>query len=149
MEHLGKAASAESVRRRLASVEAADTGGWGVLRVDEMLCHVREAFRVAGTEVAPALIKGPLPPAAMKFFALRAPLKWPKTIETVPALKREAMPAPETFGIEKARLLAEYEFFLEDASRRHAHPMFGAMSTWDWQRWGFLHADHHLRQFGR
>ena len=29
------------------------------------------------------------------------------------------------------------------------HPMFGPMSAADWMRWGYLHADHHLRQFGR
>jgi prephenate dehydrogenase len=30
-----------------------------------------------------------------------------------------------------------------------SHPMFGPMSPEDWMRWGYLHADHHLRQFGR
>jgi hypothetical protein len=27
--------------------------------------------------------------------------------------------------------------------------MFGAMTRGDWLRWGWLHMDHHLRQFGR
>ena len=30
-----------------------------------------------------------------------------------------------------------------------SHPMFGPMTPEDWMRWGYLHADHHLRQFGR
>jgi hypothetical protein len=30
-----------------------------------------------------------------------------------------------------------------------SHPMFGGMTAKDWMRWGYLHADHHLRQFGR
>jgi hypothetical protein len=29
-----------------------------------------------------------------------------------------------------------------------AHPLFGPMSDQDWLRWGYLHADHYLRQFG-
>jgi hypothetical protein len=29
-----------------------------------------------------------------------------------------------------------------------AHPIFGRMSRAAWLRWGYLHADHHLRQFG-
>jgi hypothetical protein len=29
-----------------------------------------------------------------------------------------------------------------------AHPLFGRMSDADWLRWAYLHADHHLRQFG-
>jgi hypothetical protein len=28
------------------------------------------------------------------------------------------------------------------------HPIFGPMNYDDWMRWGYLHADHHLRQFG-
>jgi hypothetical protein len=28
------------------------------------------------------------------------------------------------------------------------HPIFGPMSAAAWMRWGYLHADHHLRQFG-
>jgi hypothetical protein len=28
------------------------------------------------------------------------------------------------------------------------HPVFGAMSDSAWRRWGYLHTDHHLRQFG-
>jgi hypothetical protein len=31
----------------------------------------------------------------------------------------------------------------------HTHPMFGEMTEKDWMRWGYLHADHHLRQFGQ
>ena len=29
-----------------------------------------------------------------------------------------------------------------------AHPIFGAMTEAEWMRWGYLHMDHHLRQFG-
>ena len=28
------------------------------------------------------------------------------------------------------------------------HPIFLEMSEEDWMRWGYLHMDHHLRQFG-
>jgi hypothetical protein len=28
------------------------------------------------------------------------------------------------------------------------HPIFGRMSAAAWLRWGYLHTDHHLRQFG-
>ena len=149
MEHLGNPASAARIRQRLASVAPRDTGRWGVLRVDEMLCHVREAFRVTGTDAVPVRITSPLPPAMLKFFALRVPVPWPKLVQTVPAFKREALPAPEGFVLEQERLLNAFDFFLEEAGKRYAHPMFGGMTAWDWQRWGYLHADHHLRQFGR
>ena len=28
------------------------------------------------------------------------------------------------------------------------HPVFGAMNSWGWRRWGFLHTEHHFRQIG-
>ena len=28
------------------------------------------------------------------------------------------------------------------------HPIFGRLSRTAWLRWGYLHIDHHLRQFG-
>jgi hypothetical protein len=31
---------------------------------------------------------------------------------------------------------------------QHGHPFFGQMTEKEWMRWGYLHADHHLRQFG-
>jgi len=39
--------------------------------------------------------------------------------------------------------------FLACKQNHNPHPIFGAMKPWDWMRWGYLHADHHLRQFGR
>jgi len=30
----------------------------------------------------------------------------------------------------------------------HPPPIFGDMSEAEWMRWGYLHCDHHLRQFG-
>jgi len=30
-----------------------------------------------------------------------------------------------------------------------ARPIFGPLTRAEWLRWGYLHADHHLRQFGR
>jgi len=32
--------------------------------------------------------------------------------------------------------------------KRTPHPFFGEMSERDWMKWGWLHMDHHLRQFG-
>jgi hypothetical protein len=40
------------------------------------------------------------------------------------------------------RLAAERDF------TGRAHPIFGAMAKEEWHRWGYLHLDHHLRQFG-
>jgi hypothetical protein len=48
--------------------------------------------------------------------------------------------------------LAELETLVQRlASHRGtwpAHPIFGRLSDSEWLRWGYLHTDHHLRQFG-
>jgi hypothetical protein len=47
------------------------------------------------------------------------------------------------------RLEALMEQFAAKQERElQPHPMFGRMTTVQWQRWGWLHMDHHLRQFG-
>jgi hypothetical protein len=28
------------------------------------------------------------------------------------------------------------------------HPIFGELTEREWMRWGYLHTDHHFRQFG-
>ena len=36
----------------------------------------------------------------------------------------------------------------ESGSLTRPHPVFGPMTRGAWLRWGYLHTDHHLRQFG-
>jgi hypothetical protein len=58
--------------------------------------------------------------------------------------------APGTFDSD----VADLEALVEEvtASGRsfvwEAHPVFGRMPDSGWLRWGYLHMDHHLRQFG-
>ena len=55
----------------------------------------------------------------------------------------------ETFEHDRETALAALERFCLPDQVRIDHPMMGHMSKWEWMRWGFLHTDHHLRQFGR
>jgi hypothetical protein len=49
----------------------------------------------------------------------------------------------------KVRLLDTLERFCACGQLAQVkHPFFGHMLCKDWTRWGYLHADHHLRQFG-
>jgi hypothetical protein len=38
-------------------------------------------------------------------------------------------------------------FAAHPSLEREPHPVFGPMTRVDWLRWGYLHVDHHLRQF--
>jgi Protein of unknown function (DUF1569) len=87
----------------------------------------------------------------IKWIALHLPLAWPEgAIRTVPEVDQEVGGTAPT---EFARDVAELETRLRSfAMRRGAewptHPIFGRLSEPQWLRWGYLHVDHHLRQFG-
>ena len=56
---------------------------------------------------------------------------------------------PGDFARDLADLIAMVEALTaDDGPACPAHPVFGTMSRRQWLRWGYLHLDHHLRQFG-
>jgi hypothetical protein len=87
----------------------------------------------------------------MKPWVLYAPIKWPPGVATRPEIDQALGGTPPAeFAADVRRLLAMVDKFTADP-REFAflpHPMFGEMSEKDWMRWGYLHMDHHLRQFG-
>jgi hypothetical protein len=101
-------------------------------------------------EITAEPIALPIPRSALKAIALWTPFEWKKNFETVPALKRgtPAMRAGE-FETDRAEAVGEMERFCRPEQIRVDHSFFGSMSFEDWMRWGWLHTDHHLRQFGR
>ena len=138
------------IRERLAALTEADQRLWGAMSVGQMVCHVGDAFAMALGErdVAPA--EGPIPPRVMKWMGLSSPLKWPRNLPTVQELK-QVSGGGLSVGFEPALRETREKFEqLAIAGRLAAnHPFFGQMSRADWMRWGYLHTDHHLRQFGR
>lgn len=150
MRTLANSVDVAEIVERLQSTRAEDQGLWGIMNAPEMLCHLRGAFRVAMGEIPFAPIDMPIPRSLLKSAALWVPVPWRKNFETVPALKRGA-PAMQvgSFEMDRADVLAELERFCQPEQLRVDHSFFGPMSFVDWMRWGYLHTDHHLRQFGR
>lgn len=150
MKNLSDATCVEEVRSRIAALRPIDIGEWGHMTVGEMVCHLREAFTGAAGEPKWQLMLGaPLPPAMMRLMALKIPVQWPRNIETVPELKQGTVLPPSAWDADRVGLDGALGVFLACKQNHNPHPIFGAMKPWDWMRWGYLHADHHLRQFGR
>ncbi len=87
----------------------------------------------------------------MKWIALYVPIPWPKNLPTRPEVEQGAGGTPPTdFERDRDGLLLLLQRFSapERAERMSPHPMFGEMRASERQRWGYLHMDHHLRQFG-
>jgi hypothetical protein len=87
----------------------------------------------------------------MKWFALYAPLPWPRGIPTMATMDQQIGGTPPVeFDRDKKELQALMDRFLIGPSLSESirHPFFGRMSEFEWKRWAYLHCDHHLRQFG-
>lgn len=149
MKTLANELDAQELVQRIASLQPQDQPQWGTMSVGDMVCHCRQAFRGAAGDFAFTPKPGPLPGPVLKRIALRSSWKWPPNIETVHELK-PGQPGvmPADFERDRAELLAEVERF-RTLALTNPHPIFGSMTPADWLRWGYLHTDHHLRQFGR
>lgn len=151
MKTLANREDRDEVMARLRRVSAASERRWGQMTVSQMLCHLADSYRVALGERKAGAVTGLLPRTLVKWIALHAPMHWPKGVPTMPEVKQGVGGTnPADFEADRADLIALVERFPANrqACEKTPHPLFGKMSYDDWMRWGYLHADHHLRQFG-
>jgi len=153
MKTLARESDAAEILRRLRAVRPDSAGRWGRMSAHQMVCHLSDGYRLLTGKLTSPLAATPLPRQMMKWVALYVPVRWPKDIPTTPELDQAA--GGGTRPIDFARDVAELEQLLATvAAERSArltgivHPIFGSMSEPAWLRWAYLHADHHLRQFG-
>ncbi len=137
---------------RLGVITPKSPRQWGRMTAHQMICHLSDSFDVPMGGMTVSMIDGLLQRTVMKFGALYVPLRWPHGASTRPEIDQQAGGGtkPGDFEADRARLHAAMLRFAAakpDFDWR-PHPFFGAMSRWQWMRWGYLHTDHHLRQFG-
>ena len=152
MRSLANPKDKSSIILRLTNIRHDSPRQWGRMSPHQMICHLSDAFRVAIGE-KPALVSPNfINQMVIKWIALYAPLQWPKGFQTPPEVNQEGHTCthPMDFQPDLAQLLALIERFTtpEEGSRFQPHPIFGRLSDQEWFRWGYLHMDHHLRQFG-
>jgi hypothetical protein len=86
----------------------------------------------------------------VKWLALYVPVPWPRGYPAPHEIEQLAAAGtpPAVFDYDRETLLVLMEHFTQAAVRGRRHPLWGRMSEWEWGRGGYLHTDHHLRQFG-
>ena len=117
----------------------------------EMLCHLHDSFLVSFGEKHVSPATGLFQRTVIKYVAFNLPMKWPKNVQTRPELMQgQGGTTPQQFQEDRARLAATIaRFSVPDPKVGTAsHPIFGTMTIAEWMRWGYLHCDHHFRQFG-
>jgi hypothetical protein len=151
MKTLSSADNLISIRNRISLIRPTDQPLWGSMGAHQMLCHLTDAFAYPLGERAVAPFQSlPIPAFLFKWIALRCPLKWPPGIKTPPEIdQRIGGTPPVDFEADRSTLLRNVEQFAQLSGPWPPHPIFRTMTGADWMRWGYLHTDHHLRQFGR
>jgi hypothetical protein len=141
----------KSIVARCDRLTANDRPLWGRMTAHEMMCHLTDAYKLALGERAARPATGFVQRTLLKRLALQAPVPWAKNFPTRPEMEQgKGGTPPVEFVLDKASLLETLNRFCDALPTPCLqHPIFGAMSVGDWMRWGYLHADHHLRQFGR
>jgi hypothetical protein len=149
MIHLGDRETRSAIAQRLARLTAGDAALWGEMNAHQAVCHLCDAFRLPLGRKPASEASGFLQRTLIKWIALHAPMAWPKGVSTRPEMKQGVGGTPpREFLRDRGELAALIEEFAALREISVAHPIFGTMTREEWMRWGYLHTDHHLRQFG-
>jgi len=116
----------------------------------QAMCHLGDAFRSVMSPVPIASRSNVFGRTVIRFMALHSGLTWPHGVRTVPEVDQEVGGTrPVEFALDQEALeAAMQQFATRTQDTLQPHPIFGPLTTREWQRWGWLHVDHHLRQFG-
>jgi hypothetical protein len=151
MKTLRNARDKAEILQRLESIWPTTERRWGRMSAHNMICHLSDGFRIYMGERPAAQAPVPFPRPILKWVALWAPLPWPHGFQTFPELDQEGGGTrPAEFANDVAKLRRLIESFVGPPARysTRPHPHFGQLNEREWLRLGYLHADHHLRQFG-
>lgn len=148
MKTLENADDLQEILTRLAQLTPQSKRQWGRMSAHQMLCHLADANRMMLGEKSVVSRRTWVARYVLRYLSLRVPLRWPPGFKTTPEADQEIGGTPPLeFEADKAELRRLIERFVT-LHEFHPHPLFGPMSRWEWMRWGYLHADHHFRQFG-
>ena len=152
MKTLARSTDKAEILRRLQNLRLDSPRRWGRMTAHQTVCHLADANRVALGQMSVSMYTPWWSRTLVKWVALRVPLPWPSGIPTRPELDQAsgAGTRPAEFAGDVAELVALVERMTEPGAveEGHAHSFFGKLSRAEWLRWGYLHMDHHLRQFG-
>jgi hypothetical protein len=151
MKTLANPKDRDEILQRLSAIAPSSQRRWGKMSAVQMICHLCDALRVSIGEIEAKPADTFLSRTMLRWAALWVPAQWPHGVRTVPECEQGLGGTPpgqfESDLIELRRLL---DRFTEQprSFEWQAHPIFGPLSDRGWLRWGYLHMDHHLRQFG-
>ncbi|PYQ01006.1 MAG: hypothetical protein DMF83_26680 [Acidobacteria bacterium] len=151
MKTLARPRDKAEILQRLRVVRPESARRWGRMSAHQMICHLSDALRMGTGHKPVSHATSLFHRTILKWIVLYAPLRWPAGILTRPEIDQEqGGTRPCDFMADVAQLEALLEVVTAPTRSFdwQRHPIFGRMSDAAWLRWGYLHLDHHLRQFG-
>jgi hypothetical protein len=137
---------------RLQAIAPTSERQWGRMTSHQMLCHLSDAFRSCLGERPVRPASRWIPRRPVRWVVLWMPMQWPHGVKG----PKEWDPntegsAPREFESDRKELEKLIERFAGRSGdfQWPEHPILGLMSQAEWLRLGYLHLDHHLRQFGK
>jgi len=115
----------------------------------QMICHLSDSFLLALGERQASTATGVFQRTIMKWGGLWVPIPWPRGVPTRPEMEQgRGGTSPIEFGNDREQLVhIMRRFNAQSDFSSTLHPLFGPLTEPEWKRWGYLHTDHHLRQF--
>jgi len=125
---------------------------WGSLNAHQMLCHVADVVRLVIGDIPtkprtrPRTGARPFERFPLKQIALYV-MPWPRGVRG-PRLAFTTQPTALEDDVRALESLLTRFRECEPRDEWPGHPIFGRMTTRDWNRVLYRHTDHHFRQFG-
>jgi hypothetical protein len=140
--------SVEDLVARTQTITPDSPRMWGSMNAHQMLMHLAGAASAALGEKEFVLKPG-RGGALMRVVLLYLMPRYPRGIRVGNNNPAARVVDPATFDRDKQRVIdLTRTLAAPDAAFVPTHPLFGTMSRRNWQRWAYMHTDHHLRQFG-
>jgi hypothetical protein len=151
MRSLRNPRDVDEILTRLQGLKSTTPRRWGKMSAPQMVCHLSDAFRLYMGTISAAPPGFPYPSKLLRWGCLWIPVPWPKGYKTLAEVDQERGGTPPMeFKRDVAELKTQLDRFanLPRDFAWPAHPYLGRMSSREWMRLGYLHTNHHLRQFG-
>jgi len=151
MKTLADSKCRHEIETRLDRLRPDTPRRWGKMSAPQMVCHLAYGFRLYMGLRSAADQSSPFLRTVVKWIAIWVPIPWPHGFRTVPELDQNRWgTAPGDFrrDVDEVLRLMNHMAAQPRDFTWQAHPHFGRLSDVEWMRLGYLHVNHHLRQFG-
>ncbi len=149
MKNIFNKADGNEILARIEKLTPESKPLWGTMNVAQMLAHAARAAQMPTGDITPKRAGFPINiiGSLLKSKILNSPT-FRKNSPTAPEIK---ITDPREFQKEKENFIASVKKLVdngESIAKATHHPFFGKMSAQEWGRINYIHANHHLTQFG-